>query len=62
MIKFIIMLNKIFKRSQSKQNKIADKDRFEILFNEAIKDKGYQFLSDKSTAYYWYKKGMEERL
>ena len=38
------------------------KEKFEALFNEAIKDKGYQFLSDKSTAYYWYKKGMEERL
>lgn len=38
------------------------KERFEALFNEAIKDKGYQFLSDKSQAYYWYKRGMEERL
>lgn len=38
------------------------KEKFEALFNEAIKDKGYQFLSDKSTAYYWYKRGMEERL
>jgi hypothetical protein len=37
------------------------KEKFEALFNEAIKDNGYQFLSDKSTAYYWYKRGMEER-
>ena len=36
-----------------------DKDLFENLFNNAIKDKGYQFLSDKSTAFYWFKKGKE---
>lgn len=38
------------------------KEKFEALFNVAIKDNGYQFLSDKSQAYYWYKRGMEERL
>lgn len=44
------------------QNDKPSKEKFEGLFNEAIKDKGYQFLSDKSTAYYWYKRGMEARL
>ena len=33
---------------------------FEKLFNESIKDKGYQFLSDKLVAYYWYLKGKNE--
>ena len=28
-----------------------EKRNFEHLFNESIKDKKYQFLSDKSTAY-----------
>lgn len=37
---------------------MIEKDKvFEKLFNEFIKDKGNQFLSDKSTAYYWYLKG-----
>jgi hypothetical protein len=36
-----------------------EKRNFEYLFNKSIKDKGYQFLSDKSTAYYWYLKGLE---
>jgi len=36
-----------------------EKNLFENLYNNAIKDKGYQFLSDKSTAFYWFKKGKE---
>lgn len=36
-----------------------EKRNFEHLFNESIKDKSYQFLSDKSKAYYWYLKGIE---
>lgn len=35
-------------------------EKFEKLFNEFIKDYSNNFLSDKSTAYYWYKKGQEE--
>lgn len=34
--------------------------KFEKLFNESIKDMGYQFLNDKSVAYYWYLKGKNE--
>lgn len=30
---------------------------FEKLFNEFISKKENQYLSDKSTAYYWYLKG-----
>lgn len=42
-----------------KDKELLLKDLFENLYNNAIKDKGYQFLSDKSTAFYWFKMGKE---
>lgn len=57
--KYILMNFKMTFMGKNKIMAQEEKRNFEHLFNESIKDKSYQFLSDKSTAYYWYLNGIE---